>query len=91
LVTGQSIETTARAAIRNKVVELARRRGKNVESLKDSDVLPEARVLDSIGVLELIMWYETTFQLAIDQTDLTVENFGTIDAMTNYLGRSRTL
>lgn len=78
-------EGSARRAIRDKVTALARRRGIDATSLKDSDVLPETGVLDSAGILELILWVETTFDLSIDQDALTVENFGSIDAIATYL------
>jgi acyl carrier protein len=42
-------------------------------------------VLDSVGILELITWFEMTFDITIPQPDLSVENFGTIDAMVSYL------
>jgi len=86
---GQFIdETGARRAIRDKVIELARRRGIDATNLKDSEVIPETGGLDSTGILELIMWYETTFNVSIAQADLTLENFGTVDAMASYLRRA---
>jgi len=39
--------------------------------------------------MELIIWFETRFGVTIDQSDLTLENFGTIDAMASYLQRSQ--
>jgi len=50
-------------------------------------VIPESGVLDSVAILELIMWLEGTFDITIAQSDLTVENFGTIDAISSYLQR----
>ena len=78
----------ARRTIRNRIIELAGRRGIDARNLQDSDVIPESGVLDSAGIMELIMWYEATFDLAIPQSDLTLENFGTVEAMTAYLGRA---
>jgi acyl carrier protein len=80
--------TEPRRAIRDKVIALAVRRGVEVSDLKDSDVIPERGVLDSVAVLELIAWFEMTFDLTIDQPDLTIENFGSIDAMTSYVRRA---
>jgi acyl carrier protein len=81
-------EESARGAIREKVIDLARRRGNDVTNLKDSEVLPETAVLDSASILELIVWYEMTFDISIQQADLTLENFGTVDAMTRFLIRT---
>jgi acyl carrier protein len=79
----------AKRTIRNRIIELADRRRIDARELKDSDVIPEAGVLDSAGIMELVIWFEMTFGVTIEQSDLTLENFGTIDAMANYLRRSR--
>ena len=86
-MTPTSDVTEAKRAIREKVVKLASRRGVDASSLKDADVIPESGVLDSVAILELIMWLEGTFDITIAQSDLTVENFGTIDAISSYLQR----
>lgn len=80
--------TDAKRTIRNRIIELADRRRINARDLKDSDVIPETGVLDSAGIMELVIWFETTFDVTIEQSDLTLENFGTIDAMASYLQRS---
>ena len=54
---------------------------------RDSDLLPETGLLDSAGIMELVVWFEETFGVSIPQHKLTLENFGTIDAMTSYLQR----
>ena len=77
----------SRSAIRAKIIDLARRRGVDASRLLDSDVIPDTGVLDSVGILELITWFEMTFDLTIAQPDLSVENFGTVDAMVRYLER----
>ena len=79
--------TETKRAIREKVVQLARRRGVDATNVKDSELIPESGALDSVGILELIMWAEMTFGVTIPQADLTVENVGTIDAMATYLHR----
>ena len=77
----------ARRTIRDKVIELAGRRGVDASNLQDTDLIPESGALDSVGILELITWFEMTFDITIAQIDLTVENFGTIEAMASYLQR----
>ncbi|PYR94668.1 MAG: acyl carrier protein [Acidobacteria bacterium] len=74
--------------IHAKVVELARARGIRVTGFRDNEVIPETNLLDSAGIMELIVWYETRFDLAIEQADLTIENFGTVNAMVDYLARA---
>ena len=41
-------------------------------------------MLDSPALWELIVWFENEFGLEIEPEQLTVENFGTIDAMASY-------
>ena len=74
--------------INAKVVELARARGVRVASLSDDEVIPETSLLDSAGIMELIVWYEDRYGLTIEQEDLTVENFGSVNAMVEYLSRT---
>jgi D-alanine--poly(phosphoribitol) ligase subunit 2 len=86
-VTSFSDSSDTRRTIREKVIALARKRGVDATNLQDSEVIPESGALDSVAILELITWLEMTFDVTIAQADLTLENFGTIDAMANYLQR----
>ena len=81
--------TDVKRTIRNRIIELADRRRIDARNLKDSDVIPEIGVLDSAGIMELVIWFEMTFDVTIAQSDLTLENFGTIDAMASYLQQSK--
>ena len=81
----QDEASNAKRAIRNRIIELASRRRVDASGLKDSDVIPESGLLDSAGIMELIVWFEMTFGVTVDQSDLTIENFGSIDAMATYL------
>lgn len=74
----------ARNKIHRKIEELAKRRGHNAAKLGIAESIPESGLLDSPSLLELIIWFENEFGLEIDQDQLTLENFGTIDAMAAY-------
>lgn len=74
--------------IRAKIVELARQLGKDARRIKDDEVIPATGLLDSAALMELVMWFENENNLSIEQNEITIENFGTIDAMTAYLERS---
>ena len=76
--------------IRTKVQELARDLGRNASGISDDDILPETGVLDSAAIIELIVWVETEFGIDIDQGELSLENFGSIRRMTDYIDRRRT-
>jgi D-alanine--poly(phosphoribitol) ligase subunit 2 len=80
-----SVVPHARETIRQQVIKLAARRGVDASGLGDSDVLPETGVLDSVAIMELIIWFESTFDRSVDQSELTLDNFGSVDAMVYYL------
>ena len=75
--------------IRAKVIELARGLGHNASALKDDQEIPASGVLDSPALMELIMWFEGETGMEFDQDELTLENFGSIDAMVDYAHRSK--
>ena len=79
----------SRKKIHTKVVELARQMGRDASGLGYAESIPERAGLDSPALLELILWYETEFGLEIDQDQLTMDNFGTVEAMAAYLARVR--
>ncbi|HJR58738.1 MAG TPA: acyl carrier protein [Vicinamibacterales bacterium] len=76
---------TTAARIRAKVEELARAMGNDPRRLTDDDILPQSGLLDSASILELILWVESEFGFEIDQGDLSLDNFGTIRRMTEYI------
>jgi acyl carrier protein len=79
----------AQAAIHAQVVEIARQLGNDASKLKFDEEIPSSGLLDSAGLMELMMWFEAAYDMTIDQDDLTVANFGTIDAMVAYLARNQ--
>lgn len=71
--------------IHAKVVELAAQLGNNARGLAFDQEIPASGLLDSAALMELIMWLEGAYDLSIDQDEITLENFGTIDAMARYV------
>ena len=60
----------------------------------DADVahdtpLVEHGVIDSMGVMELIAFIESTYDLQLDMDDLTIENFATINDIKNLIVMKR--
>jgi acyl carrier protein len=51
------------------------------EELTDQLPLLERRVLDSMGIFELVTFLEDAFGVQIDDADLLPEHFETIDAV----------
>jgi D-alanine--poly(phosphoribitol) ligase subunit 2 len=74
-----------KAAIRDKVIALARALGMDASEIADDDIIPATGLLDSTAVLELVVWYEQTFDLPLSQDEINIDNLGSIDAMAGFL------
>ena len=79
----------ARARIRSRIVELARELGHDASGLRDDDVIPQTRLLDSAGILGLIVWCEGEFGVTLELEEISLDNFGTVSRMVEYLGQLR--
>ena len=44
-------------------------------------------IIDSTGVVEVIGFLEATFEIALDDSELTPENFASIDAIARYVNQ----
>jgi D-alanine--poly(phosphoribitol) ligase subunit 2 len=77
----------AKQEIRAKIVDLARELGNDARRIKDDEVIPATGLLDSAALMELVIWFETKNSLSIEENEITIENFGTIDAMAASLER----
>ena len=79
------MDSELQQGIRTKIVELGLARGLKIASLDNDELLLEAGLLDSASVLELIVWLETMMDLEIDLGALTLENFGSVSRMVEFL------
>lgn len=50
----------------------------------DDDLLGE-EIIDSMGIMQLIAFIEETFNCSVDQAEITIFNFRTIEAIEAYL------
>jgi len=73
------------AAIKDKIVELAARIGGDGGALDEDELIPATGLLDSGALLELMVWYEDYFDIAVKQEDITIDNFGTLSLMADYV------
>lgn len=72
-------------AIREKVIELAKALDMDARGVSDDDILPATGLLDSAAILELVVWYESTYGLKLTQDEINIDNLGSISAMTDFL------
>jgi acyl carrier protein len=63
--------------------------GRVAEIKPDDDLLATA-VIDSLGILQLVMFVEQRFAVQIPDEDVLVENFRSIAALSDYLDKRRT-
>lgn len=52
------------------------------------DLLGEG-ILDSLGMMKLILFIETEFELKVPPQDMTIENFMSIDDMAAYISQRK--
>ena len=55
------------------------------ESLKDTDSLIDLGIIDSLGILKLVLFIEETFGINIKPEDLSRTNFETISSIENFI------
>ena len=83
------MNSSVESAIRAKIIEIAKSLGNNATNLRADQDIPASGLLDSAGLMELMFWFETEYDIEIPQEELTVANFGTIQAMEGYLDKVR--
>ena len=74
-----------KAALHAKVVELAKALDMDASGVSADDILPATGLLDSGAILELVVWYEATYDFPISQEDINIDNLGSINAMADFL------
>lgn len=57
--------------------------------LEDGDDLLRLGIVDSLGFVELVEEVQSRFQLTVDDLEVTEENFGSIQAIADFVGRKR--
>lgn len=76
-------------AIKAKVIELADQLGSDASDLTFDEIIPASGYIDSASLLELIAWFEATYQFRIPDSDMTIDNLGSAAQMADYLLRSK--
>ncbi len=63
----------------------------NGDNLNNEVDLFEKGIIDSTGIIELVSFIEETFTISIDDDELIVENFSTINNIKTFLQKKRSL
>lgn len=59
------------------------------EDLRDSLSLLESGIMDSTGVMELILFLEQQFRIKVEDAEMLPENLDSVDNICGYLERKR--
>jgi acyl carrier protein len=57
--------------------------------LADGDDLLARGILDSLGFVELVEEVQARYEIAVEDDEITEDNFGSIDAITGFVARKR--
>lgn len=72
-------------AIRNYVIEEFLP-GTDPQEIPAGMDLLNSGIIDSLGLLKMIAWIETTFEVTVGDEDLDPENFRSLDSMDRFIG-----
>ena len=61
--------------------------GKAESDVGRDESLLESGIIDSMGVLQLVAFLESTYGIKVEDDDLMPENFDTIAAITSFIER----
>ncbi len=56
-----------------------------VDHVSNSENVISAGIVDSLGIVKIISYLENAFSLEIDDSDLVMENFETIESMATFV------
>lgn len=57
--------------------------------LKDDDLFFELGIVDSMGAMELVSFVEDSYGIAVDDMEITVDNFGSLARLGAYVSGKR--
>jgi len=61
----------------------------SMDDLTDEASLLQLGILDSTGVLELIMFIEENFEIKVEEPEMVPENLDSLNGIATYVGRKR--
>lgn len=63
--------------------------GKDISHLSGSQSLTERGFIDSVGIVEVLTFLETRFEIQISDDETVPENIDTIDNIVRFIGTKR--
>jgi D-alanine--poly(phosphoribitol) ligase subunit 2 len=78
-------------AIKARIVEIAAEMGDDASELGVDEIIPASGLIDSTGLLELIAWYEKTYEIPLAQEEINIDNLGTLARMAEFVLRKKGL
>jgi acyl carrier protein len=57
--------------------------------LTGDTLLLDQKILDSVGMLDLLLFVEKTFDIEVPEEDIVPDNFDTINKLAAYVDRNR--
>ncbi len=70
--------------LRERLNQVAAGLGNDASGLSDTDIIPDAEVVDSAGLLEFVVWYDDAFSLDLQPEEMTVDNLGSFASMADF-------
>ena len=55
------------------------------EGVDETELLLEEGIVDSLGLLEIVDFIETSYGITINDTDMVLDNFGTIETIAAFI------
>mgnify|MGYP000081207873 CR=1 FL=1 len=71
--------------LRGLLVQLASDFGTDASNVAEHDVIPDAGILDSAGVIEFVMLIDDAYDLALEAEDMTIDNLGSLSAIAAFI------
>ena len=71
--------------IREKLIAIAAELGNDASQIADDEIIPATGLVDSAGILSLVVWYEEAFEMPLKQEEINIDNLGSIDAMAAFV------
>jgi acyl carrier protein len=62
---------------------------RKVKTIGDEESLLRTGVISSLGMMEVVDWVETTFDMSVDPDEITEQNFDTLRGIAAFVASKR--